>query len=283
MKNAPFEFLDRIGPPFLFAEEHTMVIRPGEMHRFPNILPKFLFVLEAHVAHGFGKDRPVRWEAGQTLVHLGSTMQTYISPKPDQAGHLRVLRVTLDPALLKQAMALRGSSDDFLAHLVLRLPTHALLPAPPGPNLSECLHAVRREMRLQRPESRVRVNALLKLAILEILQAPAGRPDQPLIERVEAFIDAQMHRAITLGEIAAHVDRSEEHLTRLYRRERGRTIFQELRRRRIEKAKYFLLCSDLSVTSIAERTGFSTVALFSRTFRDETGASPRNFRDRSGS
>jgi AraC family transcriptional regulator len=282
VKNALIGGLDRIGAPFLFAEERTMVLGPGESNRFPNILPKFLFILEANVAHGFGNQRPVRWEAGQTLVHLGTTMQNYVPPQPRGGGHLRTLRVTLDPTLLQKALALRGSSDDFLAYLVLRLPPQALLPAPPGPHLSECLHAIRRELRLQRPESRVRVNALLKLAILEILQAPGGRPERPLIEKIESFLDSQMERSLTLGEIAAHSDRSEEHLTRIYRQERGHTIFQELRRRRIEKAKYYLLCSDLSVTSIAERVGFSTVALFSRTFRQETGASPRSFRYRAG-
>ena len=58
----------------------------------------------------------------------------------------------------------------------------------------------------------------------------------------------------------------------------GPLFFANCAGRRIEKAKYYLLCTDLSVTDVSGRTGFSTVALFSRVFHQETGKSPRDFR-----
>jgi LacI family transcriptional regulator len=58
----------------------------------------------------------------------------------------------------------------------------------------------------------------------------------------------------------------------------GRTVTEEIRRVRIEKAKRELTWSDLSVQEIAVRTGFSSNARLCEAFRRDVGSSPRDYR-----
>ena len=50
--------------------------------------------------------------------------------------------------------------------------------------------------------------------------------------------------------------------------------------RRIERAKALLRDTDLAITDIAFRTGWSSLGTFGRTFRDITGESPGELRAR---
>ena len=47
---------------------------------------------------------------------------------------------------------------------------------------------------------------------------------------------------------------------------------------RLEKAKYYLITSDMNVSEIANSCGFDDSNYFSRKFKQEFGISPREFR-----
>lgn len=76
-----------------------------------------------------------------------------------------------------------------------------------------------------------------------------------------------------------HVNAS--YLSREFRRHFGVTLKQYLTRKRISKAKEYLKYSDLTVSEIAERTGFENSSYFIRTFKKSEAVSPLAFR-RSG-
>lgn len=284
MRDGQIDFLDRLGEPFLFLEEGAMQLQADKLRRFRNTLPKIIFFLDGKFRHGFDDEKPQPCGPGYVMINLRESYQNYTPLCAGQSGYLSALRVTFNPELLKKALVVRGSDDAFLDHIAARLPRQAMLPPSKSSLLPDWFHAMRRELMLKRPESRHRVNALIRLSILEVLgvpgreEGPEYEVERPLLEKIESFLESQLHRSLTLAEVAEQVDRSEEHIARFYREQRGTTVFRELRRRRIEKAKYYLLCTDLSVTDIAERAGFSTVALFSRAFRQETGTGPRMFR-----
>jgi AraC family transcriptional regulator len=142
---------------------------------------------------------------------------------------------------------------------------------------------MRSELRAPRRDSRQRVHALARAALIDVARTldagPGGttiRPDsgERLCDAVAQHLEQHLSSPLALADIARAVDRSEEHIARVFRRLRKRTIFAELQRLRIERARYLLLCSELSMTAIARECGFSTAALFSRTFRVHTGMSP---------
>ena len=80
-------------------------------------------------------------------------------------------------------------------------------------------------------------------------------------------------------EIADAIGVSENHLSRIFRRELGITPWDYLNRYRIKQAKELLISTDRSITSVALEVGFNDPAYFSRVFRKQVGLSPSAFRE----
>jgi len=75
---------------------------------------------------------------------------------------------------------------------------------------------------------------------------------------------------------------SENHLSRIFRRELGISPWDYLNRYRIKQAKELLTNTQDSITSVALRVGFNDPAYFSRVFRKQVGQSPSTFRKQTG-
>lgn len=73
---------------------------------------------------------------------------------------------------------------------------------------------------------------------------------------------------------------SEAHFARSFKEAFGVPPHRYLLTRRIERAVMLLRDTDLAITEIAFRTGWRSLGTFGRTFRDITGKSPGEIRDR---
>jgi transcriptional regulator GlxA family with amidase domain len=73
---------------------------------------------------------------------------------------------------------------------------------------------------------------------------------------------------------------SAAHFARAFKRAFGAPPHRYLLTRRVERAKALLRDTDLSVTEIAFQTGWNSLGTFGRTFRDITGESPGDLRQR---
>src|ERR671925_252283 len=73
---------------------------------------------------------------------------------------------------------------------------------------------------------------------------------------------------------------SEAHFARSFKEAFGVPPHRYLLTRRIERAASLLRDTDLSVTEIAFETGWRSLGTFGRTFRDVTGESPGELRER---
>lgn len=71
---------------------------------------------------------------------------------------------------------------------------------------------------------------------------------------------------------------SVRHFSRVFTLRLGTTPYTYINQRRRALASELLLSNQLKVRQIAEAVGFSSVATFSRWFRQQTGTSPRDFR-----
>ena len=87
---------------------------------------------------------------------------------------------------------------------------------------------------------------------------------------------------LSLGEVAEHVYVSQWHLSKLLNRETGQSFFDLLGALRIGKAKELLGNSQMRIHEIAEATGFSDVAHFSRSFKRIAGCTPGEYRNQQG-
>ena len=99
------------------------------------------------------------------------------------------------------------------------------------------------------------------------------------INRVMDYVETHLDQAFTLDELAGVACFSKYHFHRLFAALAGETLFQFIGRVRLEKATALLANNPRSpVTEIALACGFSTPAVFSRTFREAYGLSPSRYR-----
>lgn len=128
--------------------------------------------------------------------------------------------------------------------------------------------------------------ALFLRRMLRVAAPSVGGPAEErtasssLLLRINQQCMPNLHQLFGLKEIAARLSISESHLRARFREETGMSLGQHLRRLRHQKAMGLLVQSDLGITQIAERCGFDSVFVFSRSFRKFTGMTARDYRTR---
>jgi AraC family transcriptional regulator len=92
------------------------------------------------------------------------------------------------------------------------------------------------------------------------------------------FIQANLHKEISVDELATMACFSKDHFTRIFKSILGIPPHEYIIRKRIEKAQALLLTSDLSQLQIMEETGIKNVSYFSRIFKKHTDKTPTEYR-----
>ena len=100
------------------------------------------------------------------------------------------------------------------------------------------------------------------------------------VERVKAFIEANLARRLHVEDLAAVAHMSPFHFTRLFKQATGLSPHAYLTFHRIERAKRMLAESGLALVEVAARVGFQTQGHFTEVFRRHAGTTPRRFRVR---
>jgi transcriptional regulator GlxA family with amidase domain len=98
--------------------------------------------------------------------------------------------------------------------------------------------------------------------------------------RAKDRMDAASHEEWPVRRLARVSGTAEAHFARSFKDAFGVPPHRYLLTRRIERATALLRDTDLSVTEIAFQTGWKSLGTFGRTFRDITGESPGEFRER---
>ncbi|KOQ79779.1 AraC family transcriptional regulator [Stenotrophomonas maltophilia] len=98
--------------------------------------------------------------------------------------------------------------------------------------------------------------------------------------RAKDRIDHASHEDWPVARLAEVSTVSAAHFARSFKQAFGLPPHRYLLSRRIERAVAMLRDTDLPVTEIAAQTGWSSLGTFGRIFRDITGDSPGNVRER---
>lgn len=116
-------------------------------------------------------------------------------------------------------------------------------------------------------------------------QELSGRPDASsdrLVERVQSLIALSLQQGTPGAEqVAMQLHCSVRHLHRQLER-RGCNFRSLLNDTRLQLAKEFLRNSELSLADIAQRLAYSESSAFSRSFKQWTGLTPRDYRAAKG-
>lgn len=102
----------------------------------------------------------------------------------------------------------------------------------------------------------------------------------PRLARILALIDARADEDLDLGTVAASAGLGPEGFCRWFRRHTGTSFVAYRNAVRVSRAQRLLVESRESITAIAFACGFGSLANFNRRFREVTGATPRQVRER---
>jgi AraC-like DNA-binding protein len=100
------------------------------------------------------------------------------------------------------------------------------------------------------------------------------------LSRARVLLERRYHEPLTLEDLARAACYSRFHFLRLWKEAHGETPGRYLQRRRMLAARALLRDTDLPVTDVSRQVGFASLGTFSRTFRDETGLPPVQYRKR---
>jgi len=98
------------------------------------------------------------------------------------------------------------------------------------------------------------------------------------LEQAREFINGNLHRRITLPEIADEACLSVHHFLRLFKSAYLRTPHQYLTERRLERAQEMLASEEGTISEICARVGFESLGSFSWLFRRRVGMAPELYR-----
>lgn len=136
--------------------------------------------------------------------------------------------------------------------------------------------------RNEQPFSEVRLSQKLYGLITATVDTDKANGEQSAanetVDKAMRFIRARYMDPISLTDIAAHVNMSQFHFSRLFKKDCGYSPHEYLILTRLNRAKHLLKTTDLSIKVIAQRVGYRNVSSFTNTFTDRVGISPTLFR-----
>lgn len=119
----------------------------------------------------------------------------------------------------------------------------------------------------------------LEEAGFELITDPAKDLVETIKREIIMMVRADEPQTMKLSEyLTARLGRDFRTLSRTFSDNEGRTIESYLTLQKTERVKELLLDGQLTVSEIAWKTGYSSVAHLSRRFKDITGMTPSEFR-----
>jgi len=108
------------------------------------------------------------------------------------------------------------------------------------------------------------------------LKQPANIPAKIL--EVVRFIQRNLHLPMTVTHLAQRANQHPDYFSRLFQEYTGHRPLHYVQGKRIERAQFLLITSDLSISGIAAETGFDSISYFSRTFKKFSGQTPGEYK-----
>ena len=125
------------------------------------------------------------------------------------------------------------------------------------------------------------INTRAALILMEIIMLMADHESEAIsedAEKLRTYLDLHITDKISLGDMAAHIFKSESQTLRIFKKAFNLTPYDYLTKTRITLSKTLLRGLSLTIKDIAFRVGFNDEHYFSTIFRDKTGITPSDYR-----
>ena len=92
------------------------------------------------------------------------------------------------------------------------------------------------------------------------------------------YIDNHYYENMTINNLAQMMHYNEYYFMKIFKQYTGKTFISYINEIRIEKSKYLILNTDLSITEIATKVGFNNTSYYIKKFQHLQGITPHKFR-----
>jgi AraC-like DNA-binding protein len=93
-----------------------------------------------------------------------------------------------------------------------------------------------------------------------------------------SYIQLNLKQPLTIAELAMRVNQSQDYFSRQFLQYAGERPLRYIHEKRIERAQYLLVTTNMPYSEIAVETGFESLPYFSRIFKKVTGITPKKYR-----
>jgi two-component system response regulator YesN len=127
----------------------------------------------------------------------------------------------------------------------------------------------------------------LKVIMLDILSEYAnqveiqrsGKNKSP-VDRAIEFIQTNLHRDISLDDVAAYTNFTAGYLAHIFKKATGQTVLEFISQHKMQRAAEMVCNPDAKITAVAQLLGYSDRRYFSELFRRHFGCTPSEYRER---
>ncbi len=128
------------------------------------------------------------------------------------------------------------------------------------------------------PKNRLHLSALITLLICELDMAnQKANTANPHVDMAEKYIKENILLPLTVEDVAQAIHLNPTYFGGLFKRCTGESVLEYINRYKMITAASFLSDPKISVTSVAEKVGFSDIYYFSKVFKKVYGISPIKF------
>lgn len=131
----------------------------------------------------------------------------------------------------------------------------------------------------------IQITELITTAIIPLQSTPKNmimnNPHHELITNIQTYIHDNLHKPISLSQLAGIYFISESKLKQDFKKYLNSSVQTYLQEQRMQKALKMLQHSDNDITMIATEVGYTNVSSFNREFRKHYACSPKEVRIRS--
>lgn len=222
----------------------------------------FLLYLKSGRMHFRLRDTAFTLQAGQLALVDCRAPHTFFTSGPAASLWLH-FDGAMAPAFFEEILSLRERRQSF------DLPPESPIPAMMDGTIDAVASGAVPEI--------VQSQQLYEILCTLLLPQQSDRTTDPVAAAM-AYIQDHLAQPVSVPQLAATVNLSASHFSRLFRTATGLSPHEYIILRRIDAAKHLLLTTDLTVREIACRTGYRSEVNFIVSFTGKTGLSPTAFR-----
>lgn len=239
----------------LIIGNRKILLEPGYIYMIPGFT-SCAYHFDAGLSHyyiHFSIDQP----NGLSIYSLYSIINKTAANELDQSLFQRILQINPD----------------------LQLPHH-------HPNVYQTKLWMNKKVTFQTASQHLETIGILKQLFSRFLEPGQSHTINSLlkynIQPILFHIQQNLHQDIPVDQLADIACFSKDHFSRIFKSIIGITPCDYIIRKRIERAQFLLLTTDLGQKEIIEQTGFKSTSYFSRIFKKYSLYSPAKYRKQRG-